>query len=62
MLGDIKTFTNQIRFVCFFFKKVFCLSEIFLMKKITKMNALFKIIHAFKIPIWPNATDAWSVA
>lgn len=28
------------------------------MKKITKMNVLFKIIHAFKIPIWPNATDA----
>lgn len=38
MLGDIKTFTNQISF---FFKKVFCLPEILLMKKITKMNALF---------------------
>lgn len=28
-------------------KKIFCLPEIFLMKKITKMNVLFKIIHAF---------------
>lgn len=53
MLGDIKTFTNQITFF-----KVFCLPEIFLMRKITKMNALLKIIHTFKIPIWPNATDA----
>lgn len=25
------------------------------------MNALFKIIHTFKIPILPNATDAESV-
>lgn len=51
MLGNIKTFTNQISLSLL-------LTRIFLMKKITKMNALLKIIHTLKIPIWPNATDA----
>ena len=53
MLGNIKTFTNQISLFL-----SLLLTRIFLMKKITKMNALLKIIHTLKIPIWPNATDA----
>lgn len=55
MLGNIKTFTNQIS--CFFLKSS-AYQKYSWWKKIIKMNALFKIIHAFKIPIWPNATYA----
>lgn len=56
MLGNIKTFTNQISF--FFFFKSSASQKYSWWKKIIKMNALFKVIHTFKIPIWPNATDA----
>lgn len=59
MLGDIKTFTNQISF---FFKKSSAYQKYSWWKKLQKWMLSFKIIHTFKIPIWPNATDAWSVA
>lgn len=39
--------TESVDFFFNFKKKIFCLPEIFLMKKITKMNVLFKIIHTF---------------
>lgn len=58
MLGNIKTFTNQIRFVFVCFKKSSAYQKYSRWKKLQKWMLSFKIIHAFKIPIWPNATDA----
>lgn len=31
-------------------------------KNYKKTNVLLKTVRAFKIPIWPNATDAYSVS
>lgn len=42
MLGNIKTFTNQISFL-----KILLLTRNILDEKNYKMNALFKIIHTF---------------
>lgn len=62
MLGNIKTFTNRIRwfFLLLFFilKKSSVTRNSLDEKNYKKWMFSFKIIRAFKIPIWPNATDA----